>query len=139
MAIEQIAMYILNLEKILTTVYSYLTYFWWGVFLIFVIKSIITKLELDKMKRNMILIKCTVVVIVGYMGLIVLKMLEAPIHFYSNFLWFGIHIIGIVLMLLNLTILLFYSGTPFIFCNKKIQYSWPFHFINERKNNTIQQ
>lgn len=139
MNIEIIAMQVLNIEKILIFLGGILTYAWWGYLFVLVFKALITKSDLDKKKRNVVLIKCISMLIVGYTGLIVLRMITASISSYSYFLWFGIHTFKLLLLLLYFAILLFYSGTPLIFCSKRVNYPWPLHFLNERANNTVEQ
>lgn len=75
----------------------------------------------------------------SYTGLIILKMVTTTAYAAPYYVFLAVHILCLLLMLLNLAILLFYSGTPFIFFNKRVQYSWPFHSLNERENNGIHQ
>lgn len=132
MNLETIPTLFLNFETVLASVWTYLKYFWWGSLFILIIKALMTKSEIDKVKRNMILIKCITGVILSYTGLIILKMVTTTAYAAPYHVFLAVHILCILLMLLNLGILLFYSGTPFIFFNKRVQYSWPFTFLNEK-------
>lgn len=127
------------LDQIMVYTILCLLYFWLGVLLIFVIKAMITKSELDKKKRNMVLIKCVAAFAVGRIGVTTYQVLFTAVQYSPYSVLLGARIFGILVMILTVTILLAYSGTPLIFFKERVQYPWPFHFLNGREHNAVEQ
>ena len=104
--------------KNIITISSILQYFWYGYLIVLIIKAFITKNKLAQIKRNMIIIKCLTSVFFGYFCFPLLTI----IHF-SPFPITDLSII--ILTIINIIILLGYSGTPLIYLQKQVNYSWP--------------
>lgn len=111
--LEVIRSHIVDFTYVLRTLCAF-------VLLFFMIKAIITKSRLDKMKRNLIFIKYLVINVYGlalFVSFIIFKTWYAD-YFYRN-------ITVIVAMAIYIALILLYSGTPLIFFQKEVKYSWP--------------
>lgn len=101
-------------------------YLWLLALLFFIIKFIITKSEQDRIKRNMIIVKLVSRLLYEYFSIPLLLVLNKVMHEYY-ILFF------VTIKIFEIGILLFYSGTPFIFFQNQAVYSWP---INRIKKST---
>lgn len=111
--LEVIRSYIVDFTYALRTICAF------GL-LFLMIKAVITKSRLDKMKRNVFFIKYFVINLYGlalFVSFIIFKTWYAD-YFYRN-------VTVIVAMTIYIALILLYSGTPLIFFQKEVKYSWP--------------
>lgn len=120
-----VAHYFIKIDEILATI-------WYFYLVILLIKAIATKSNLDRLKRNMIFIKCVIHLIFGYLGIILISIFKSILitSGYNNAIFMQVFVI--VLSIIDIGILLFYSGTPFIIFQQKVSYSWPLNRMNSQ-------
>jgi len=87
----------------------------------FIFKGMITQSRLDKVKRNMIFIKYLVINVYGLLLFVSFLIFKTSI--YADYYYRGIT--AITAMTIFIVLALFYSGTPLIFFQKQVNYSWP--------------
>jgi hypothetical protein len=119
-----IAHYFIKLDEILA-------FIWYVYLIILIVKAIVTKSILDKLKRNMIIIKCVLHLFFGYLGIILIWMLKFTLLSigYANIIFMDLFVI--FLAIIDIGILLFYSGTLLILFKEEVSYSWPLNRINK--------
>lgn len=128
--VQEIQHYLVKIDEVLA-------YLWYLYLMFVIIKTFITKSLLDRMKRNIIIIKCISHLFYGYFCIPFL-LLFRPIIKQDYTMGISFNVLMIILITIDIGILLFYSGTPFIFFQKKVTYSWPLKNNESLKNTSCQ-